>query len=221
MKSTRLFGPLFLLTVVLLQACSSSSTSDPTPAPDPTAGLPSYLVVPTSLAGYKGSGQVTVTGGGLNLKAEGTEQFKSATNTFSGITGAINSQGNTTVYVNFGQAKAYSDNNLVEAQYQSNAVLTLLKTTAPGTYPMGKSQTPAANGGLADLVMNLPGPQLYVTNSGNLTVTESTVVKTEGALTLNRVKGTFQAQVYRDGFGISRDDQTPTLNGTFDLLLLK
>lgn len=187
---------------------------------EPEPALPGYLRLPSSLSGYTGSGLITITGGSLNLRAEGPEQQEASTRTYSGVGGDISGD-NLTAYFTLGQPRAYRDLALVPDQYWSYGTLTLRRTFTPGTYPMGGQSTPSPRGEIADLTMYLPGPQLYVNNTGSLTVTESTLIRTEGNASLYRVQGTFQATMYADGVGIPANQRNPTLTGSFDVLLVR
>ncbi|GAA4459182.1 hypothetical protein GCM10023189_32450 [Nibrella saemangeumensis] len=210
MKSIRK-GALWVVLVASFWACNKGK--------DPEPALPSYLRVPASLDSYAGSGLVTVEGSGLSLRAEGPEQLNASTKTYSGVLGDISQDD---IYVNFtvGQPRPYKERTSVPNQYWAYGSLRIMNTLTPGTYRMGIQESPGPRGEIADLTMNLPGPQVYVTNSGSLTVTESTVIKTEGSSTLRRVKGTFQAVMYADGMGIPTSGRNPNLSGTFDVLLL-
>lgn len=193
--------------------CSCGSKDDPQPA------LPSYLHVPATLSGYTGSGLITITGGSLNLRAEGPETLDASSQTYQGVTGEISDED---INANFtvGQPRPYKERQIVPAQYRAYGYLTVINTITPGTYPMN-AQAPSPRGEFADLTLNLPGPQLYLTNSGSLTIDESTLIKSQGSTSLYRVKGTFQAVMFADGIGIPANQQNPTLTGTFDLLLVK
>lgn len=198
--------------LVLVVAWSCGPKEEPQPA------LPGYLTLPATLEGYKGSGLVTINGGTLNLRAEGPERLDPATNTYSGVLGDISGE-NVDAYFTFGQPRPYGNLSLVSSAVWAYGSLTIYRAYTPGTYPMGIKSMPTPRGEIADLTMNLPGPQLYVTNSGSLTVEESMLIKTEGGASLYRVRGTFQAVMYADGIGIT--ERNPTMNGTFDLLLVR
>ena len=173
-----------------------------------------------NLHGYTGSGLITVDGGTLSLRAEGPEDLDPATQTYQGVTGSILGEDLTT-YFTLGQPRPYKDRSSVPTQYQNNGRLAIINTMATGTYPMGAQATPGPRGEIADLILNLTGPQLYVTNSGTLTISESTLIQTQGNLFLYRITGTFQALMYADGTGIPATARNPTLTGSFDLLLVK
>lgn len=211
MKTNKSIRRIFLL--LLLGAVWSCGPKD---EPKPT--LPSYLRVPATLVGYEGSGLITVTGGPLNLKAEGPETLYAATQTYQGVTGDITGE-DVNAYFTVGQPKPYKDRRAVPNQYCAYGNLSIMQTITPGTYRMGIKESPGPRGEIADLTMNLPGPQLYITNSGSLTIAESTLIKTQGNASLYRVRGTFQATMYADGIGIT--ERNPSVNGTFDLLLLR
>ena len=173
-----------------------------------------------NLHGYTGSGLITVDGGTLSLRAEGPEELNPATQTYQGVTGTIAGQ-DVAVYCTLGQPRPYKDRSSVPNQYLNNGRLAIINTITPGTYPMGTQATPGPRGEVADLILNLVGPQLYVTNLGTLTIAESTRIRTQSNQSLYRLRGTFQALMYADGVGISASGRNPTLTGSFDLLLLK
>lgn len=183
--------------------------------PDPQAQLPSYLRVPTTLVGYAGSGLITVAGGGLDLRAEGSEQLNTTTNTYSGVSGQI-STGDINAYFTVGQPRIYKESSQVPVDFRSNGTLAIINTVSPGTYPMN-AQTPSPRGEFADLILNLPGPQIYNSQGGRLTITESTLIKTQGATNLYRVQGTFQASLTGSGIGTT-PGKPIDVSGTFDLL---
>lgn len=201
---------LGLALIVLVLSCGK----------EPEPSLPSYLRLPAALNDYTGSGLITVTGGSLNLRAEGPEQLDASTRTYSGVGGTISGD-NVTAHFTLGQPRPYRDLALVPDQYWAYGDLTVRRAFTPGTYPMGGQSTPTPRGEIADLTMYLPGPQLYVNNSGSLTITESRLIRTEGSASLYRVQGTFQALMYADGVGIPADQRNPTLTGSFDMLLVR
>jgi hypothetical protein len=201
-----------LLMIGILVSCE--------PKKEPQPALPGYLHVPTTLVGYQGSGLITITGGSLNLKAEGAEALDGPTQTYQGVIGDIRGE-DITANFTLGQPRPYRDRQLVPNQYWAYGTLSIMRTITPGTYRMGIQASPGPRGELADLSLNLPGPQVYVTNSGSLTIDESTLVKSSGSASLYRIRGTFQATMYADGVGIPAQQRNPTLSGTFDLLLLR
>lgn len=197
-----------ILLIIAVWACGGK---------DPQPALPGYLVDPGDLTGYQGSGLVTIDGPGLTLRAEGPEQLNTSTQTYSGVLGSI-SRENISIQLTLGQPRNYRERDFVPAQYQANADLTIRNTIQPGTYPMGGQSQPTPRGEFAYLNVYLPGPQLYVNNTGNLTITESTLIRSAGGYSLYRVQGTFQANMYGTGVGISQRE--PTFTGTFDVLLV-
>lgn len=200
----KFFAIALLLAVV---ACSKKNV-------DPQ--LPSYLRIPANLTGYVGSGLVTIDGD-LTLRAEGPEILDATTKTYSGVGGTIN-KGFTTQFT-VGQPLPFKQSATVPPQYQANGQLILINAIEPGTYPMGYQSKPTPTGANADLVLNLPGPQLYSARIGTLTITESTVLKTEGATQLYRLQGTLQAALTGSGTGTSAAKDY-TITGTFDVLLV-
>lgn len=200
----------FPLLIVLAIVWSCGPKEDPVPA------LPSYLRVPATLAGYEGSGRLAINGA-ITLQAEGPEVLDPNTKTYSGVLGNISGD-DLDAYFTFGQPRIYAESSSVPAEYRTNGGLSIMNTISPGTYQMGLNGTRGPRGELADLVLRLPGPQIYVTNSGSLTITESTLIKSEGSRSLYRVTGTFEATMFGTGFGVQQ--QNPSLTGTFDLLLV-
>ena len=200
----KFFAIVLLLAVV---ACSKKNV-------DPQ--LPSYLRVPANLTGYVGSGLVTINGD-LTLRAEGPEMLDATTKTYSGVGGIIN-KGFTTQFT-VGQPLPFKQNSTVPPQYQANGQLLLINAIEPGTYPMGYQSKPTPTGANADFILNLPGPQLYSARLGTLTITESTVLKTEGTTQLYRLQGTLQAALTGVGTGTSAAKDY-AITGTFDLLLI-
>jgi hypothetical protein len=198
--------------VVLVVVWSCGSKEDPTPA------LPAYLRVPAVLDGYQGSGLITVAGGGLDLRAEGPEQLNTMTNTYSGVLGQI-STGDINAYFTVGQPRVYKESNQVPNDYQANGALAIINTVSPGTYPMN-AQAPSPRGEFADLTLRLPGPQIYNSQGGSLTITKSTLIKTQGTDLLYRIQGTFQATLTASGIGTTPGKPVETI-GTFDLLLVQ
>lgn len=184
----------------------------------PQPQLPSYLRVPATLNGYAGSGLITVAGGGLNLRAEGPEQLNATTNTYSGVLGQI-STGDINAYFTSGQPRIYRESSQVPNDFQSNGALAIINTVSPGTYPMN-AQAPSPRGEFADLVLRLPGPQIYNSQGGSLTITESTLIKTQGTSNLYRIQGTFQATLSGSGLGTT-PGKPIDVSGTFDLLLVQ
>ncbi len=206
----RLLKPISQLVIILALVWSCGPKDDPQPA------LPEYLRVPTRLEGYEGSGRIAINGA-ITLVAEGMEALDPTTKTYSGVLGSISGD-DLDAYFTFGQPRIYSESSSVPAEYRTNGGLSIMNTISPGTYQMGLNGTRGPKGELADLVLRLPGPQIYVTNSGSLTITESTLVKTEGSRSLYRIVGTFEATMFGSGFGVQQ--QNPLLTGAFDLLLV-
>lgn len=187
------------------------------PKEEPQPALPSYLRVPSVLEGYTGSGRVEINGLGPAIVAEGPEQLNTGTNTYSGVLGDVISE-DVTAYFTLGQPRTYKESYIVPQEYRANGNLLIMNTITPGTYQMGIFGVRGPRGELADLTLNLPGPQLYIANSGNLTISESTLIKTQGQNTLYRIVGTFEATMYATGTGVTQ--RNPVLTGSFDLLLL-
>jgi hypothetical protein len=206
----RCFGKIagLILLVIVVWACGGK---------DPQPALPGYLVDPSDLAGYQGSGLVTINGPGLTLRAEGPERIDASTQTYSGVLGNIVDE-DIRIRFTLGQPRPYQENGQVPNQYLSYGNLTIRGTLQPGTYPMGGQSQPTPRGEITDLTLFLPGPQLYVNNTGSLTITESTRIRSAGGYSLYRVQGTFQANMYGTGVGISQRE--PTFTGTFDVLLV-
>ena len=186
------------------------------PKKEPEPALPGYLRIPASLKGYEGSGLVTVSGD-LSLRAEGPEQLDAAKQTYSGVLGFVGGN-NFTVQFTDGQPLPYAKSYSVPAQYQANGQFLTKNALQAGTYPMGYQSQATPTGAQADLILNLPGPQLYSARLGTMTITESAILKTEGSSNLYRIQGTFQTAMFGTGAGtISSKDYNVT--GTFDLLL--
>lgn len=200
---------VFIGLVVILWSCG--------PKKDPQPALPGYLRVPAVLEGYAGSGRVEINGPGLTLLAEGPEQLNANTKTYSGVLGNINND-DVSAYFTLGQPRNYKESNTVPREFRTNGNLLIMNTITPGTYQMGVFGTRGPRGELADLILNLPGPQLYIANSGSLTITESTLIKTERQNALYRIVGSFEATMYADGIGVTQ--RNPVLTGKFDLLLI-
>lgn len=202
----------FCIVALMVGLLSCGKNNDPQPQ------LPSYLRIPATLAGYAGSGLVTVAGSGLDLRAEGPEQLNTATNTYSGVLGQI-ATGDINAYFTVGQPRIYKESNQVPNDYQANGALAIINTVSPGTYPMN-AQAPSPRGEFADLVLRLPGPQIYNSQGGSLTISESTLIKSQGSTNLYRVQGTFQATL--NGSGIGTTPGKPIdVTGTFDLLFIQ
>lgn len=187
------------------------------PKEEPQPALPGYLRVPAVLEGYEGSGRVEINGPGLTLLAEGPEQLNTGTNTYSGVLGNISGE-DVNAYFTLGQPRNYRQRDIVPQEYRANGSLFVMNTRTPGTYQMGIAGVRGPRGEIADLLLYLPGPQLYYAESGSLTISEATLIKTEGSNTLYRITGTFQAAMRADGIGITQRD--PVLTGKFDLLLI-
>jgi hypothetical protein len=84
---------------------------------------------------------------------------------------------------------------------------------------MGIDSQPTPIGAIADLTINLPGPQLYFTRTGSLTITDKTLIQQQDGNRLYRVTGTFTALLNATGQGATPGKAINTM-GTFDLLLL-
>ncbi|RRB06284.1 hypothetical protein [Larkinella rosea] len=65
-------------------------------------------------------------------------------------------------------------------------------------------------------MLNLPGPQLYNTEQGSLTVESSTTMRQEGTYSPYRICGNFNAPLGGDGTDIT--NKHPQVSGTFDVL---
>ncbi|QHW00315.1 hypothetical protein [Spirosoma endbachense] len=166
--------------------------------------LPGYLRIQATLTGYVGSGRMAMSGG-LNLLAEGPEAQDASTKTYTGVSGKI-VLGDITANFTVEQPRTFAESYAVPAAYQSNGQLLVINAIDTGT------QT--------DLILNLPGPQLYLARSGTLTISESTLVKAEGQNKLYRLQGTFQAALFGTGVGTS-SAKDYAITGTFDLLLVE
>lgn len=201
---------LWVLIIVLVYSCGPK---------DPQPALPSYLIIPADLSSYSGSGLITVTGEGLSLRAEGPEHIATPTSTYYGVTGNV-LQDDINAYFTVGQPRAYRENSSVPAQYRANGWLQIYNTVTPGTYRMGIQEQPGARGEIADLILNLPGPQLYTMQNGSLTISEVTTVKTQGAKLLKRIQGTFAVSATASGLGTTPGKVIP-LTGNFDMLFVK
>jgi hypothetical protein len=200
----------YVLVLALLVGMWACGKKDP----DPQIQLPSYLRIPATLVGYAGSGRIAF-GGGLTLVAEGPEVLDPNTKTYTGVTGKIATE-DINAYFTVGQPRVYGENYIVPDEYKSNGQLMIFHTISPGTYPLGSESTPTPTGAQATITLNLPGPQIYIARSGNLTISESTLIKSEGQSKLYRIQGTFQTSL--TGFGTGAKDTDVT--GVFDLLLL-
>lgn len=199
-----------LVLVVGLWACGTKN-------PDPQTQFPAYLRIPATLTGYLGSGRIAINGD-LTLVAEGPEVLDTNTKTYSGVLGKIVFQD---IKANFtvGQPKAFAESYLVPAEYESNGQLLVINAITPGTYPMGFETKPTPTGAQADIILNLPGPQLYSARTGTLTISESTLVKSEGQSKLYRLQGSFQAALFGTGVG-AHSSKDYNVTGEFDLLLV-
>ena len=202
---------LLVIVGILFGSCGKDKT-------DLQPQLPSYLRVPATLTGYVGSGRIAVNGG-LSLVAEGPEAQDANTKTYTGVSGKI-VLGDITANFTVGQPRTFAESYAVPAAYQSNGKLLVINAIDPGTYPMGFETKPTPTGAQADLILNLPGPQLYQARSGTLTISESTLVKAEGQNKLYRLQGTFQSALFGTGVGTS-STKDYAVTGTFDLLLVE
>ena len=204
----------YIVSLLLGVSLWSCGTKDSPPVPQ----LPGYLRIPATLTGYVGSGRIAVNGG-LSLVAEGPEAQDANTKTYTGVSGKI-VLGDITANFTIGQPRTFAESYAVPAAYQSNGQLLVINAIDPGTYPMGFETKPTPTGAQADLILNLPGPQLYQARKGSLTIAESTLIKTEGVDKLYRIQGTFQVSLFGTGVGLpSTKDYAVT--GTFDLLLVE
>lgn len=200
----------WFLLVLLVWGCGSKDPVD--------TALPAYLKMPASLSGYAGSGLITIDGG-LSLKAEGAEHLDATTNTYSGVQGDISDDDLLSTFT-LGQPRVYSESSSVPAQYRANGELRFINAITPGTYRMGTKESPGPRGEITDLTLNLPGPQLYISQTGSLTIAESTLIKSEGSDSLYRIKGSFQVILNGSGIGTTPGKEIP-VSGSFDLLLVK
>ncbi|GAB4014999.1 hypothetical protein GCM10028808_39110 [Spirosoma migulaei] len=204
----------YIVSLLLGVSLWSCGTKDSPPVPQ----LPGYLRIPATLTGYVGSGRIAISGG-LNLLAEGPEAQDASTKTYTGVSGKI-VIGDITANFTVGQPRAYKETSFVPDAYKSSGQLLTIHAIEPGTYPMGFETKPTPIGAQADLILNLPGPQLYQARNGTLTIAESTLIKTEGVDKLYRIQGTFQTALFGTGVGLpSTKDYAVT--GTFDLLLVE
>ncbi|MVM33906.1 hypothetical protein GO755_27970 [Spirosoma sp. HMF4905] len=201
-----LFGMIILL---LVGSCSKKN--------DPDTQLPSYLRIPTDLTGYGGSGKITIDGD-LTLRAEGEETLDPTTKTYSGVLGRI-TIADITAQFTAGQPLPYKQTSSVPPAYYTNGQLSVINTLAVGIYPMGYQSKPTPTGANADLILNLPGPQLYSARLGTLSISESTVIKVQNGRTLYRIQGTLLCALTAVGTG-TKAGQDYTITGSFDLLLV-
>ncbi|GAA4464880.1 hypothetical protein GCM10023189_44770 [Nibrella saemangeumensis] len=204
------FRQQFVLIGLLVGLWACNKEKDPSPA------LPSYLRVPTTLSGYKGSGKLTISGKSVNLAAEGPEQ-QQANSRYSGVVAEAIGIDLIRIRSTFNQPLDFANTSTVPAEHRSNATLRIMNITKTGSYPMGL-MSPTPRGEIADLEINQPGPALYITSAGSLTINEITTVKQEGSLVLRRLKGTFDATLF--GTGTNIPDKEPHVAGTVDVLLL-
>ena len=179
---------------------------------DPQPELPDYF----SLDNATGSGLVEITGG-LTLTGRGPERLDAATQTYSGVRGSISGD-NMTADVTFGQPRPYRESYLVPNQYLTNGELRIMNTLEVGTYPMGIRAQPTPKGAIADLTLNLPGPQLYTSQTGTLTITDVSTTQGEGR-SFKRVQGNFTVITNASGLATTPSKDIP-LTGRFDLLFL-
>jgi hypothetical protein len=182
--------------------------------PDPQAQFPGYLRIPATLTGYAGSGRIAIEGD-LALNAEGPETLNSTTKTYTGVLGKI-VQEDITANFTLGQPRIYAESYAVPAEYESNGKLSVINAITVGAYPMGFETKPTPTGAQADIILNLPGPQLYTARSGSLTISESSLIKSEGQNRLYRIQGSFRTSLLGSGTGATAS----AITGTFDLLLL-
>ncbi|MFD1140797.1 hypothetical protein ACFQ4C_06745 [Larkinella insperata] len=191
-----------VLFIALMAGCNKDRDID----------LPDYLVMPSSLANYKGSGRITINGG-ITLAAQGREQVQDG-GTVSGVGASASAGDEVWMYATFNQPRTYEQSSMVPAEHRSNATLTIMRTINKGSYPMGL-MSPNPRGEIADLVLNLPGPVTYITNAGSLTIEQSTLVRQEGSSSLYRIQGTFDASL--TGYGSNVSNKNPQVTGTFDV----
>lgn len=180
---------------------------------DPQPELPDYF----SLDNATGSGLVEITGG-LTLTGRGPERLDAATQTYSGVSGSISGD-NLTANMTFGQPRPYRESYLVPDQYLTNGQLRIMNTLEVGTYPMGIRAQPTPRGAIADLILNLPGPQLYTAQTGTLTISVVSLIKGTGSLSFKRVQGSFTVVTNGTGLGTTPGKDI-ALTGRFDLLFV-
>ncbi|MFD1145349.1 hypothetical protein ACFQ4C_29760 [Larkinella insperata] len=181
---------------------------------EPESDLPNYLVMPSNLSGYDGSGRISINGD-LTLQAEGLERVQDG-GKISGV--LASAPGGNVVIVNatFGQPRIYKESSIVPRESRSNGVLRVYNTIQVGSYPMGIDMNPNPRGEIADLALSLPGPTHYITRQGSLTIESSTLIKTEGEYSLYRIQGSFDANLHTEDLGTTNID--PHVTGNFDVL---
>ncbi|MBD2703386.1 hypothetical protein IC229_22270 [Spirosoma sp. BT702] len=206
MKNWIRYGLILLLTI-------SWGCSPKQPAPL----LPDYMKIPQDLSNFRGSGRITIDGG-LSLRTEGAEQLDAATKTYSGLIASVIG-GSLLAEFTAGQPLAYRDNNSVPTEYRSNGSLRINSALVNGTYPMGINSPAGPRGERADLTLHLPGPQIYFTQDGSLTITLAEKLSQQGSLNLYQLRGSFTATLGASGVGTSPGKQT-RVDGTFDLLVV-
>ncbi len=149
---------------------------------------------------------------------EGEERLNPATNTWSGVLGTYSKD---EILINFtdGQPRPFSETDRVAVEYKASGTLAIINARTPGTYPLN-ALAPTPQGQFADLLLNLPGPQIYGNTGGSLTITELTLIKTQNNYSLYRIQGSFQATMYASGVG-TNPANPPSVTGTFDVLLVE
>lgn len=185
---------------------------------EPEPALPDYLSMPSDLDGYTGSGLVDIQGG-LTLRAAGVERLDANTKTYSGVQGSISGD-YLQAHLTLGQPRPYKESTTVPIDYRANGELLIMNTLEVGTYPMGIRATPTPRGAITDIILNLPGPQIYTAQNGTLTIASVDIVRASGSLLLKRVQGSFSVSVTGSGVGTQPGKEIP-LTGTFDLLFVQ
>lgn len=195
------YGFLLISALVGLFSCGN----------DPQPELPDYL----SLNSASGSGLVEISGG-LTLTGRGAERLDIDTQSYSGVIGNISGD-NLTANMTFGQPRPYRESYIVPNEYLTNGQLRIMNTLAVGTYPMGIRAQPTPTGAIADLTLNLPGPQLYTSQTGTLTISTVSTVQGSGGRYFRRIQGRFTVVMNATGLGAIPGKDIP-LVGSFDLL---
>ncbi|GAB2566560.1 hypothetical protein [Spirosoma areae] len=113
----------------------------------------------------------------MTIRAEGPEHLDPAKNTYSVVLGDVVTT-DITVKFTVGQPLPFEQTYSVPTEYQANGQLLVINALVPGIYPMGYQSKPTPTGATADVILNLPAPQLYSARLGSLTITESTLIKT-------------------------------------------
>lgn len=192
------------LLVLIMLGCNKN--------PDPE--LPGYLVMPSSLSNYKGSGRLFITGG-LTLVAEGQERVQTG-GKISGVLASAAFSNEVLINATFGQPRIYAESSIVPSEFRSNGELRISNTIKVGSYPMGIKMQPTPKGEFADLTLNLPGSLIFISQEGSVTIEASTLIRQERSYSLYRIRGTFDSNMHSDDSGATNRD--PHVTGTFDVL---